>query len=107
MNYDEGDLLLFQEIVKFLEEHSSVDPREIQMDTRLEEDLGITGDDAEDLCVEFFSRFNVDPEGFDIWKHFHGEADDYLFFFSPSSETKPLKISDLVSAARRRRWRST
>ena len=49
------------------------------LESRLLHDLGINGDDAECLMMEFSEKFGVDMSGFDFRKFFMGEP--HLFSF--------------------------
>ena len=51
----------FEEVVAFVRDFHSISPRQaIASETRLEADLGITGDDGEDLLLAASERFQVD-----------------------------------------------
>src|SRR5215216_3011535 len=41
--------------------------------TRLEDDLGMTGDDAAEFIAAFAAEFGVDLSGFEFGRHFGGE----------------------------------
>jgi hypothetical protein len=45
-------------------------------ESRIENDLGITGDDAEEYLQKFIDNFSVNVEGFDISKYFDDEGFD-------------------------------
>jgi len=51
-----------------------INPKKLTLDTLIERDLGITGDDAIDFIEEFAHEFNVDITSFDYSKHFGGEG---------------------------------
>jgi hypothetical protein len=38
------------------------------LDTKIEEDLGCTGDDSYELIEEFVTKYNLDPSGFEFSK---------------------------------------
>lgn len=42
--------------------------------TRIERDIGCTGDDAHDLLVRLKDEFDIDMSGFDFYRHFDGEG---------------------------------
>lgn len=48
-------------------------------DTRLWEDLGLTGDDANDFMGCFFERFQIDPGDFDFHRYFLMEGEGGLY----------------------------
>lgn len=45
-------------------------------ESRIENDLGITGDDAEEYLQKFIDNFSVNVEGFDMSKYFDEEGFD-------------------------------
>lgn len=48
---------------------------------RLEDDLGVTGDDADDFMDAFSKRFNVQPGDFDFNRYFEMEGFSGPLFF--------------------------
>ena len=73
----------------------------------LEEDLGVTGEDAQELIEDYAACFQVDMSAFEFYRHFEGES---LFagfltkFRGESVQHVPLTIDLLVRAAQERRW---
>lgn len=61
--------------------------------THIEDDLGITGDDAAELMQKFSKKFNVDLTGFDFMKSFDPEGVDLSFLLL----IPPLLIALLVA----------
>lgn len=53
--------------------------------TDVARDLGIDGDDANDLMVEFFERFSIDLNDYDPYRYFLEEG--YSFFLSGAPKT--------------------
>nr|WP_241020374.1 DUF1493 family protein [Burkholderia sp. Ac-20345] len=51
--------------------------------TRLWEDLGQTGDEADDLMGRFFERFSVDAGDFDFHRYFLMEGEGGALFVAP------------------------
>jgi len=51
-----------------------IKPKKLTLDTLIERDLGITGDDSIDFIEEFAQEFNVDITSFDYSKYFGGEG---------------------------------
>src|SRR5687768_8905160 len=72
----------FDEVAEFVKEFAGVaKSRSIQPHTRLELDLGVTGDDGDDLLEEPSKRFGVElatPEG-GYGPHFGLGPNEYLF----------------------------
>jgi acyl carrier protein len=100
-----------QEVKDFVAEVISTSPQELTALTRLGEDLGLDGDDAEDFMQAFAHRFQVDLSDFHFDLHFGPEAaynpflSFYLWLFKPSAlKLEPITIGDLVRAAKERKW---
>ena len=54
------------------------DAENITRETRVEEDLGVTGDDVFDFFIAFGKSFNVDVSNFLAADYFDGEGDAML-----------------------------
>jgi len=68
--------------------------------TDVARDLGIDGDDANDLMVEFFRRFSIDLNDYDPYRYFVGEGYD-VFAFRRAKERRgniPLRVGMLYLA---------
>lgn len=72
------DDVLFMNIVDLIETKMGRYNLPITRETCLEKDLGITGDDAVELLVEYSARFNVDVSKLDLSKYFTPEGDTIL-----------------------------
>ena len=66
---------IFKKIIDFVSDKAGVDPNRIERTTRLELDLGVYGDDAEELIIGYSKRFNVDVSQFMLSDYFNGESD--------------------------------
>ena len=55
---------IFNKLKAFVIKQSSVDDEEITRDTRIEDELGVTGDDAVDFIIAYGEEFNVDVTRF-------------------------------------------
>lgn len=83
-------------------------------DTRLWEDLGLTGDDANDFMGSFFERFQIDPGDFDFHRYFlmEGEGGLYSLFQrwvlkkSQTRQREPITLGMLYRAALDGKWSS-
>lgn len=112
---------LYWRIIDFLEQALGVDRCALHGGTRLGQDLGVDGDDAEELMQAFAAQFNVDLDGFNFGRHFGSEAPTNplvllglllrgIFSKLPFPQTKqptslmPITINDLVRAAEAGRW---
>jgi len=87
--------------------HSGLRPEKIRSESRLLQDLGIDGDDAEYLLVEFFERFDVDMSNFNFRRFFMGEPQLFNFLkFGDKERLMPLTVDDLCRSAAARKIRS-
>lgn len=59
-------------------EYTGLSIEKLTREHKIEEDLGITGDDADEFLHLFINRFSVDTTGFDISKYFNDEGFDPL-----------------------------
>ncbi|RNL68615.1 DUF1493 family protein [Sinomicrobium pectinilyticum] len=69
---------IIEEIVALIPEIFHPKKREITRDLELEEDLGITGDDADEILSIFAERFNVDIKEFNSKDYFLEEGVDLI-----------------------------
>ncbi|WP_144157634.1 DUF1493 family protein [Paraburkholderia sp. BCC1885] len=84
-------------------------------DTRLWEDLGQTGDEANDFIERFFERFQIDPGDFDFHRYFlmEGEGGLYSLFQrwvlrkSQTRQREPITLGMLHRAALDGKWGSS
>lgn len=92
----------FQNIKQFVSEFAGVPEISIMMNSGLENDLKIYGDDSFDLIIAYSKKFNVDISNFNFKNYIAPEGDTLLplmvDFFNKSNNKKriDLKISDLV-----------
>ncbi len=74
--------------------------------TDVARDMGIDGDDANDLMVEFFERFSIDLNDYDPYRYFLEEGFNF-FSFRRAKDRRgniPLRVGMLYSALKARRW---
>lgn len=62
----------------FVVKHSCADEEEVTSDASLEDDLGVSGDDAVDLIIAFGQKFHVDVSNFILSDYFCPEGDPIL-----------------------------
>jgi hypothetical protein len=103
---------LLEQVKTFVAEFSSVRKDRISADTRVNDDLGIDGDDGEDFLKAYCARFGVDPSIFPPDKYFGPEAGANPLTVVSSitrrlttgswSGLAPLTVSDLVKAVEQR-----
>lgn len=87
MRLDNQNLL--KNMISFIEGvYGSFSPIIINEKTRIEEDLGITGDEACEFILNYGKTFNVDVSNFLVANYFKPEGYDFL---SPILEALGLK----------------
>jgi len=84
----------FEDLVFFLQKQTGAN-KTITKDTLIEDDLGVTGDDAEDLIIMFSKRYNVKIDNFAFSKYFYGEPNPFV---SQNHKIKPLTVGHLEKA---------
>lgn len=85
---------IFDDLAAFSYKVSGRFEAPITMETSLETDLGITGDDGEELIVEFSSKYNVDINNFYFTKYFYPEP----MTSSMPKDVKLLTVGHLMKA---------
>jgi hypothetical protein len=93
-------------IYAFLSEEVGVDTACLKHDTSLQDDLGVAGDDFDELVGDYAERFGVDISGY-RW-YFHHDAEGSgpadLFFKQPSYERIAVTPTLLLESANAGRW---
>lgn len=104
-----NDDTLFKDVIGFLQE--SCGRTNLAPSTRLQQDLGLTGDEAEEFLLAFGKRYNVNLEDFKFGEYFAPE----MLVPPPSSlnprhilrslipwgnRYKPITVQDLYTAAK-------
>ena len=105
------------EVRAFVAASCGVEQGRVQPETRLYEDLGVNGDDSDDLLREFAAKFHVDLAGYDHGAHFTGEGmwpwDPLVLLWRVvrhgrlSVERIPLRVGRLIRAAEEGSWLPT
>jgi hypothetical protein len=83
------------------------DENKLNANTRISEDLGLEGDDADDFMQAFSKKFNVDLANFNFDEYFASEGFDpfrLLAYLIGIKKYKSITLSDLERAARNKRW---
>jgi Protein of unknown function (DUF1493) len=98
-----------QEVRAFLAEYEGIFVERLRPGTRLEEDLGMTGDDAADFLREFAKRFGVELSGLEFHKHFGPEGCNLLWLlYTPAwlrdHGNYSVTVDHLVRVAEVKRW---
>ena len=104
------DPLLAERVRQFVGEFWRLRLDELRAETRLEEDLGMTGDDASDFLEAFADEFDVDLSGIEFHKHFGPEGIGPLFWPRELREAIrdlgrfPVTVGHLIEVAAAKRW---
>jgi acyl carrier protein len=81
---------LFEELKSFVAQQTYDRSTTMERSTLVEDDLGVTGDDAVELLIAYSERFNVDVTNFMAVDYFKSEG--WTFF---PEKIKPLTLGDL------------
>ena len=74
--------LIWEKLEPFIRKETDMSPKEkLDHDTQIQDDLGITGDDADPFMEKFFKYFNVKEGDFDLGRYFCGEGLSPFFPF--------------------------
>jgi hypothetical protein len=95
---------VIQQVKRIVAENRAMNPEDIFMDMTLEDELGITGDDASDLFEDLAKNFpDVDLSSVNLGLYFGPEGCAPWVIASPR---RPLRVSDLVRAVKDKRWQA-
>jgi hypothetical protein len=95
---------LQQRVILFVATSVALDPRTIDLSSRLLHDLGIDGDDASELLTDYSHVFQVDMQEFDFRRHFRSEPNLLAVLHRTTSRLVPVTLRELVGSARLGRW---
>lgn len=108
------DETLESRIIDFVARQTAEPTHRLTLLVDLRKDLGVEGDEAEELMTQFAQEFDVDMRDFQFSKYFGPEAPFsliwylYMKFFEPRLlKFTPLTVADLVQSARQKRWITT
>lgn len=96
---------LFLQIQEFISDLAGISKNRITMESTLERDLRIYGDDALELIDGYSKKFNVDVENLKFSDYITPEGDTILPMIISWFKSKPVKkrmdltVSDLVNGA--------
>jgi hypothetical protein len=105
-----------EEMIAFVAAETSIPQGKISASSRLYHDLGICGDDADELMQLFAKRFSVDMSAFEFHEYFEDEPSllDWLRLFRKAAQRlsrrralggpRPVTIADMVRCAEEGRW---
>jgi acyl carrier protein len=91
----------FDRLKAFVIKEAVVEDEEVTREARIENDLGVTGDDAVDFMIAYGKAFNVDVTKFMAGDYFDGEGSEILLGLyrfltgKKKKKNKLLTIGDL------------
>jgi hypothetical protein len=92
-------------IIQMVTERLPDRSHEISLESRLFHDLGITGDDADELLTDYVDAFQVDMTGFKFTDYFTSEPPSMFEKWSKQNSPRPpITVGDLVEIAQRGKW---
>jgi len=95
---------IFNRLKAFVVKKAAVEDEEVTRDARIENDLGLHGDDAVEFIVAFSKEFNIDVSQFMAAEYFSPEGDVILpaiirlFTGKKKTKQKDLTIKHLEKA---------
>lgn len=88
-----------EQLIVFIRQEIGKFKKRIDSLTKIEDDLGITGDEAIEL-IQSISKFNIDISEFDYKRYFHPEPN----FLTTYGNIKPLTIHDIQPRLFQESW---
>jgi acyl carrier protein len=85
------------EVIRAISEFCAVPKHKISERTSLLYDLGIDGDDADDLMTMLEKRFSVDLSDLDLSRYFRGEG---IFSGGKKEEMTVAQLTEIISKRR-------
>ena len=97
------------DVIAIIAEETSISPERIQPQHSLNFDLGVDGDDAEELLRTYMEKFHVNMQAFDFHRYFGDERAFNIFaylwqIFTGIEKQEPLFVRDLVRSAQLGHW---
>lgn len=80
-----------EQLIQFIRDEIGEFKKQIDSFTQIENELGITGDEAIELIENISKKFNVDISAFDFKKYFYPEPR----FFNKYGKVEPLTIQNI------------
>lgn len=104
-------------LLDFVADQTKYAREKLRLETTLQE-IGVEGDDADELFLAFAKEFAVDLSAFRIERHFHPESECMVSPIAllsllvssltgrpvPPSSLEPVTVRDLVDAAASGKW---
>ena len=102
---------LADRVCRLIANQCGVPLRAIRLSSRIEEDFGVTGDDASELLVAFANEFKVDLSNLDFHNHFGPEGCNPLWLIRAPDWLKehgnfPVTVDQRVRVAQVGHWYS-
>lgn len=102
----------FEAVQAIIAESTGVKPKKITMETDLRGDLGVRGDDGDELVEALCEAFDVDWNDFDSGIHFGNEGFGLPLPWQLENncamyEVQPLSVGDFVRAVAFGHWHGT
>lgn len=85
-------------LINFISDITGMEPSQINSESLIESDIGVTGEDAEDLIKQFAKKFRVNINQFDFAKYFYEEPTFSIVFNHNSQTLKPFAVKHLEKA---------
>ena len=83
----------FEDLISFIREEIGEYNMGINRETLIEDDLGVTGDEAIELIQNFSKKFNLDIKDFVYSKYFYPEPS----IFSVNKSIHPITLENLYT----------
>lgn len=89
------------DVVDLISSTTGVKKEKLKPNALIEDDLGVTGDDAWELMEEIHKKFNVDFSDFEFSLHFGSEvgwhvAEEYGYY--------PVSVGHLIDVVKNKKW---
>ncbi len=91
-----------EQVIDLILEHAGALRDEILPEVYLEDDLGLTGDDAWELMGALHNKFNVDFTEFEFSLHFGPEAGLYV---AKEYGYYPVSVQHLIEVTEDKKWK--
>jgi hypothetical protein len=83
--------IILENLVSFIRDEINEFKKPINRDTLIEDNLGVTGDEAAEMILNYSKKFNVDIDNFTFAKYFNDEPSIFL----ANRKLDPLTVRDL------------
>jgi len=107
-----GDTIKYSldDIIRFIIDRTGCDKEEVKAESDLQNDLGCSGDDFDELISEYSAKFKVDMSSY-LW-YFHSEEEGHsnsigkILFKTPYERVKHIPITPalLLNSANHGKW---